>query len=184
MRATSADLKSLRIKVAGTRHEGRASILRTLRVGSQVSLTKHEKNPHDENAIAVVYRKRQLGWIPKTANLAVLGLKVDKATIHEVGTDDNGAWTHLVLDILYEPYTPVGKLVKEHGAVVASVLKQMTVQDLKVARSIAELSAAEQRDAISEWNDMQTVIPIDPIKEKPDETDGSGGGRRNGRPPT
>jgi hypothetical protein len=179
LRSSTPDLKALRITVAGTRHEGRPALLRTLRVGSQVSLSRREKNPHDENAVAVMYRKRQLGWIPRTANLAVLGLKIDKGTIVEVGTDDGGGWTHLVVEFFYEPTTAVGKLVSEHGAVVASVLKQMHVPDLKVARSIAQLPTTEQHDAVTEWNEMQTAPPERDKEEPADETQGPRqGGRR------
>ena len=179
MRHPASGLKALRITVSGTRHEGRPALLRTLRVGSQVSLARREKNPYDDNAVAVVYRKRQLGWIPRSANLAILGLKVEKGSIVEVGTADDGSWTHLVVEFLYEPTSAVGKLVNEHGAVVASVLKQMHVPDLKVARSIAQLPTAEQRDAVAEWNEMQTAQVERDKEEASDETEGPRqGGRR------
>lgn len=180
MRTTSSDLKTLRIKVSGTKHEGRPALLRTLRTGSQVSLVKRDKNPYDENAVAVMYRKRQLGWIPKSANLAVLGLKVEKATIAEVGTDEAGHWSHLVIELMYEPTSPVGKLVHEHGAVVASVLKQMNVPDLKIARWIAGLPAGDQKDSIEEWNQMQVAMPADLETKEPEHEDPrpDGHGRR------
>jgi hypothetical protein len=157
-RSQAADLKSIRIEVAGTKHENRPELIKTLRAGSQVSLVRKEKNKFDENAIAVMYRHRQLGWIPRQANLAILGLKTQLASIVEVGTDSSGSWTHLVIEIKYEPSSPVGKMIKEHGAVVASILKRMVVPDLKVARSIAELPPKEQHDAVDQWNEMQMVV--------------------------
>lgn len=185
MRSPSSDLKTLRIKVSGTKHEGRPALLRTLRTGSQISLVKREKNPYDENAVAVMHRKRQLGWIPKSANLAVLGLKVDKATIVEVGTDETGHWTHLVIELVYELTSPVGRLVHEHGPVVASVLKQMTVPDLKIAKWIAGLPAGEQKDSIEEWNQMQVAMPADLEHKEPDNEDPRPDGkRRRGRSST
>jgi len=155
--ARSANLKTVCYQVRGTRHENRQEVIRTLRVGSQVSITPDPKNPHDPNAIMVTFRRRQLGWIPKEAAILVHGLEVRKAHIVELGTDEEtGAWTHLKIELAYVPQVGTADII-DLTAEEREVYEQMVIKDAKAAEYIASLPREEWKQAIEEWDSSQTT---------------------------
>jgi len=153
----SANLKTVAFQVKGTRYENRQRVIRTLRVGSQVSISPDRKNPHDPNAIMVTFRRQQLGWIPREANVLVHGLEVRKAHIAELGTDEEtGAWTHLVIELSYVPDVGTATLI-DMTEEERRVYDLMQVKDSKAAQYIATLPEEDREQAIEEWDTAQTT---------------------------
>lgn len=57
--------------LAGFRHYGAAEVWHELRVGDRLQLLREADNPHDANAIAVAWRGRKLGYVPRRENAAL-----------------------------------------------------------------------------------------------------------------
>jgi hypothetical protein len=53
--------------------------LRELRVGDPLELAREADNPHDVNAVAVRWRGRKLGYVPRREN-AALAWGLDRGT--------------------------------------------------------------------------------------------------------
>ena len=57
--------------LAGFRYHAAAEVWPELRVGDALGLEREPDNPHDPNAIAVTWRGRKLGYVPKRDNAAL-----------------------------------------------------------------------------------------------------------------
>ena len=65
--------------LAGFRYHGAAALWRELRVGDRLELARESDNPHDPNAIAVLWRGHKLGYVPRRENTA-LAWGLDRGT--------------------------------------------------------------------------------------------------------
>jgi HIRAN domain-containing protein len=65
--------------LAGFRYHAAASVWRELRVGDALELARESDNPHDANAIAVLWRGHKLGYVPRQDN-AALAWGLDRGT--------------------------------------------------------------------------------------------------------
>ena len=63
--------------LAGVRYYAAAEVWRELRVGDVLELSRESDNPHDANAIAVTWRGRKLGYVPRRDN-ATLAWGLDR----------------------------------------------------------------------------------------------------------
>jgi hypothetical protein len=63
--------------LAGFRYHAAAEVWRELRVGDALELSRELDNPHDPNAIAVTWRGRKLGYVPRRDN-ATLAWGLDR----------------------------------------------------------------------------------------------------------
>jgi len=57
--------------LAGFRYHGAAALWRELRVGDALELAREPGNPHDHQAIGVLWRGYKLGYVPKRENGAL-----------------------------------------------------------------------------------------------------------------
>jgi hypothetical protein len=57
--------------LAGLRYYAARELAHELRVGDALELAREPGNPHDANAIAVSWRGRKLGYVPRRDNAAV-----------------------------------------------------------------------------------------------------------------
>jgi HIRAN domain len=57
--------------LAGFSHHAAADAWCELRVGDPLELAREHDNPHDANAIGVLWRGRKLGYVPRRANAAL-----------------------------------------------------------------------------------------------------------------
>ena len=65
--------------LAGFRYHGAAEVWRELRLGDPLELAREPQNPHDANAIAVLWRGHKLGYVPRREN-AALAWGLDRGT--------------------------------------------------------------------------------------------------------
>jgi hypothetical protein len=57
--------------LAGFRYHAAAELWAELRVGDRLELAREPDNPHDANAVAVLWRGRKLGYVPRRDNAAL-----------------------------------------------------------------------------------------------------------------
>lgn len=57
--------------LAGYRYYAAQQVWMELRVGDALELLREADNPHDRNAVAVAWRGRKLGYVPKRDNAAL-----------------------------------------------------------------------------------------------------------------
>jgi len=57
--------------LAGFRYYAAADVWRELRVGDRLELAREHANPHDSNAVAVLWRGHKLGYVPRRDNAAL-----------------------------------------------------------------------------------------------------------------
>jgi len=57
--------------LAGFRYHAAEEVWHELRVGDALRLEREPDNPHDPNAIAVTWRGRKLGYVPRRDNAAL-----------------------------------------------------------------------------------------------------------------
>jgi hypothetical protein len=57
--------------LAGFRYYDAASLWNEMRVGDRLELEREAGNPHDANAVAVSWRGRKLGYVPRRENAAL-----------------------------------------------------------------------------------------------------------------
>lgn len=57
--------------LAGYRYYAARQVWMELRVGDALELLREADNPHDRNAVAVAWRGRKLGYVPKRDNAAL-----------------------------------------------------------------------------------------------------------------
>jgi hypothetical protein len=57
--------------LAGFRYHAPAELFHELRVGDALELVREPDNPHDANAVAVSWRGRKLGYLPRRQNAAL-----------------------------------------------------------------------------------------------------------------
>ena len=57
--------------LAGFRYHAAGGVWNELRVGDALELLREADNPHDANAIAVAWRGRKLGYVPRRDNAAL-----------------------------------------------------------------------------------------------------------------
>ena len=57
--------------LAGFRYHAGAELWRELRVGDRLDLARERDNPHDANAVAVLWRGHKLGYVPRRENAAL-----------------------------------------------------------------------------------------------------------------
>jgi hypothetical protein len=57
--------------LAGFRYHAAAEVWQELRVGDALELAREPANPHDANAVAVTWRGRKLGYVPRRDNAAL-----------------------------------------------------------------------------------------------------------------
>jgi hypothetical protein len=65
--------------LAGFRYHAAVEVWQELRVGDRLELAREPDNPHDANAIAVLWRGRKLGYVPRREN-AALAWGLDRGT--------------------------------------------------------------------------------------------------------
>jgi len=65
--------------LAGFRYHAAAALWGELRVGDRLELEREPGNPHDPNAVAVRWRGRKLGYVPRQEN-AALAWGLDRGT--------------------------------------------------------------------------------------------------------
>lgn len=65
--------------LAGFRYHGAAAFWRELRVGDALELAREPGNPHDANAVVVLWRGHKLGYVPRREN-AALAWGLDRGT--------------------------------------------------------------------------------------------------------
>lgn len=65
--------------LAGFRYHAAAELWRELRVGDRLELAREPGNPHDANAVVVLWRGRVLGYVPRREN-AALAWGLDRGT--------------------------------------------------------------------------------------------------------
>ena len=63
--------------LAGFRYYAAAEVWHELRVGHRLELLREADNPHDANAVAVAWRGRKLGYVPRRDN-GVLAWGLDR----------------------------------------------------------------------------------------------------------
>ena len=57
--------------LAGFRYHAAAALWSELRVGDRLELAREPENAHDANAVAVLWRGRKLGYVPRRDNAAL-----------------------------------------------------------------------------------------------------------------
>ena len=57
--------------LAGFRYHAAAVVWRELRVADALELAREAGNPHDANAVALLWRGRKLGYVPRAENAAL-----------------------------------------------------------------------------------------------------------------
>jgi hypothetical protein len=57
--------------LAGFRYYAAAQLWDELKVGDALELRRERDNPHDANAVAVAWRGRKLGYVPRRDNAAL-----------------------------------------------------------------------------------------------------------------
>jgi hypothetical protein len=57
--------------LAGYRYHAAAEVWPQLRIGDALELAREADNPHDANAVAVLWRGRKLGYVPRRDNAAL-----------------------------------------------------------------------------------------------------------------
>jgi hypothetical protein len=65
--------------LAGFRYHAAAEVWPELRVGDRLELAREPDNPHDANAVKVLWRGRMLGYVPRSDN-AALAWGLDRGT--------------------------------------------------------------------------------------------------------
>jgi len=70
-RAALARLLVQSAPLAGFGYHAAAEVWHELRVGDALELAREPDNPHDANAIAVTWRGRKLGYVPRRDNAAL-----------------------------------------------------------------------------------------------------------------
>ena len=65
--------------LAGFRYHEAAGVWGELRVGDPLELAREPANPHDANAVVVLWRGRKLGYVPRREN-AALAWGLDRGT--------------------------------------------------------------------------------------------------------
>ncbi len=55
--------------LAGFRYHAAAEVWPALRIGDPLELERERHNPHDPNAVAVAWRGRKLGYVPRRDNV-------------------------------------------------------------------------------------------------------------------
>ena len=65
--------------LAGFRYHAAAALWGELRVGDALDLAREPDNPHDANAVVVLWRGHKLGYVPRQEN-AVLAWGLDRGT--------------------------------------------------------------------------------------------------------
>lgn len=70
-RASSVRLLVQSSPLAGYRYYAAGQVWSELRVGDALELLRETDNPHDGNAVAVAWRGRKLGYVPKRDNAAL-----------------------------------------------------------------------------------------------------------------
>ena len=94
--AAQAPSASVRLLVqdsplAGFRYHEAARVWDELRIGDPLELAREPDNPHDRAAVAVSWRGRKLGYVPRAANAALawgmdrgerLGARISRLTEH------------------------------------------------------------------------------------------------------
>jgi hypothetical protein len=57
--------------LAGFRYHAAAQVWDHLRVGDRLDLARERDNPHDANAVVVLWRGHKLGYVPRRENAAL-----------------------------------------------------------------------------------------------------------------
>jgi hypothetical protein len=57
--------------LAGFRYHAAAEVWRELRIGDRLELAREPGNPHDANAVRVLWRGQVLGYVPRRENAAL-----------------------------------------------------------------------------------------------------------------
>jgi len=58
-------------KIAGSEYYDALFVIDKLKQGQKLKLKLEPKNIHDENAVAIYYKKHKLGYIPRSANYLI-----------------------------------------------------------------------------------------------------------------
>jgi hypothetical protein len=65
--------------LAGFRYHAATQLWHQLRVGDRLDLARERDNPHDANAVVVLWRGHKLGYVPRREN-AALAWGLDRGT--------------------------------------------------------------------------------------------------------
>ena len=76
-RSVSVRLLVQSAPLAGVRYYAAGEVWHELRVGDALELRRESDNPHDANAVAVTWRGRKLGYVPRRDN-ATLAWGLDR----------------------------------------------------------------------------------------------------------
>src|SRR5687767_10992373 len=57
--------------LAGFRYHAAGELWSEMRVGDRLELARETDNPHDANAVSVLWRGRKLGYVPRRENAAL-----------------------------------------------------------------------------------------------------------------
>ena len=57
--------------IAGFTYWDGIDVINDLTVGTQLELKLDSKNPYDPRAVAIVYKKKKIGYVPRTHNLEI-----------------------------------------------------------------------------------------------------------------
>ncbi|MDE2154981.1 MAG: HIRAN domain-containing protein [Xanthomonadaceae bacterium] len=77
-------------RIAGSQYYDCHAVLPQLRPGDPLQLRRQTGNPHDERAVAVLWRERKLGYLPRLDNAACASLLDRAHELHAevIGIDD------------------------------------------------------------------------------------------------
>ncbi|TAM61179.1 MAG: hypothetical protein EPN49_07530 [Rhodanobacter sp.] len=116
-------------RIAGSQYYDAHAVLPQLHPGDPLQLRRQHNNPHDDRAIAVLWRERKLGYLPRLDNTVAASL-LDRA--HELHAEVIG------IDDLQEGWEPVRLRVWIHyrnGASSRPTTSAKNPADLRQAMS-------------------------------------------------
>lgn len=105
--AKTRSKKASVMSVAGITHKNdwgehrRSIICRQVREGDTVELVPEPDNSYDENAIRVLHRGDEIGYVPKAWNRRVIGTsaQVERVDGLEEVAEADGIWMDVVIDV-------------------------------------------------------------------------------------
>lgn len=99
-----------RTRLAGFRHHEAPRLWPVLRTGATLTLAAERDNPYDNEAVAVHWRTRKLGYLPRRENLVVARLLARRRRLSarirrliQRADDDRGLGLDVLLDRLNGP---------------------------------------------------------------------------------
>jgi hypothetical protein len=105
--ATTAQAQSIKILVyssplAGFQYHEGAARWKDMKVGDPLSLVREPNNPHDSNAVRVLWQGRMLGYLPRAENRSVAAEMDRGAQVSgRIGRllEDRNPWHRLLIEV-------------------------------------------------------------------------------------